>query len=115
MIKEYITERLSLKRRKQLRRFMLNILSIGKRGNLNKLGKLYETDKIGVHNYTTHYMTHFRKYRFKRIKLFEIGVGGHDNPMEGGKSLRMWKKYFPFGEIYGLDIYDKSAFREKRI
>lgn len=27
----------------------------------------------------------------------------------------MWKKYFPFCDIYAIDIYDKSALQEKRI
>jgi hypothetical protein len=29
--------------------------------------------------------------------------------------LRMWKRYFPFGKIFSLDIYDKSQFEESRI
>ena len=27
----------------------------------------------------------------------------------------MWKKYFPFGNIYSFDIYDKSQLQENRI
>jgi len=27
----------------------------------------------------------------------------------------MWKKYFPSGNIYSIDIYDKSALQEERI
>lgn len=27
----------------------------------------------------------------------------------------MWKKYFPFGSIYSVDIYDKSRLQESRI
>ena len=27
----------------------------------------------------------------------------------------MWKKYFPFGRIYSIDIYDKSKLQENRI
>lgn len=45
----------------------------------------------------------------------EIGVGGYSNPRSGGHSLRMWKHYFKKGEIFGLDIYDKSALEEDRI
>jgi demethylmacrocin O-methyltransferase len=42
-------------------------------------------------------------------------VGGYDNPKLGGESLRMWKKYFPFGTIYSIDIFDKSFHEENRI
>ena len=51
----------------------------------------------------------------ERINLLEIGVGGYENPHLGGKSLRMWKKYFPFGNIFSIDIYDKSSLQENRI
>lgn len=27
----------------------------------------------------------------------------------------MWKKFFPFGKIFSLDIYDKSSLQENRI
>lgn len=27
----------------------------------------------------------------------------------------MWKKYFPFANIYDIDIYDKSQLQESRI
>jgi demethylmacrocin O-methyltransferase len=84
-------------------------------GNLNILAIVFATDKNGGHHYTQHYQKHFKKYRFKRIKLLEIGVGGYDDPHEGGASLRMWRKYFPFGKIFSLDIFDKSALQEKRI
>ncbi|KAA6351166.1 Mycinamicin VI 2''-O-methyltransferase [termite gut metagenome] len=99
----------------KLRNFFQNILSFGIRKNLNQLGRIYGTDKIGSHYYTPHYMTHLKKFRHKKINLFEIGVGGYEKPYEGGKSLRMWKKYFPFGRIFSIDIYDKSAIQEKRI
>ena len=60
-------------------------------------------------------MTHLKKFRFNKINLLEIGVGGYKNPLGGGHSLRMWKKYFPFGRIFSLDIYDKSSLQENRI
>ncbi|MCX6334920.1 MAG: class I SAM-dependent methyltransferase [Bacteroidia bacterium] len=79
------------------------------------LAKIYKTDKCGKHNYTGHYSSHFKKFRFKRIKLFEIGAGGYQNPDIGGNSLRMWKRYFIFGKIFSLDIFEKSQFEEHRI
>lgn len=83
--------------------------------NLDELAKIYLTDKGIGHSYTSHYQLHFKKFKFKRINLLEIGVGGYDNPLLGGNSLRMWKKYFPFGNIFSVDIYDKSRLQEKRI
>jgi len=84
-------------------------------GNLTKLAILYGTDKWGLHYYTPHYESHLKKFRHKKISLLEIGVGGYDNPHKGGNSLRMWKRYFPFGKIFSLDIYDKSPQEERRI
>jgi demethylmacrocin O-methyltransferase len=89
-------------------------------GNLNVLALVFRTDKNSGHSYIQHYYTqhyskHFKKFRLKKIKLFEIGVGGYEDPEYGGHSLRMWKKYFPFGKIFSLDIYDKSKLQENRI
>jgi hypothetical protein len=83
--------------------------------DLDELGRIYGSDKIGTHYYTQHYKLHFEKYREKKLNLLEIGVGGYEKPFSGGKSLRMWKKYFPSGNIYSIDIYDKSALQEERI
>ena len=87
----------------------------GHENNLDKLGEIYRTDKIGTHFYTQHYSSHFDRFRNKDINLLEIGVGGYDKPHKGGKSLRMWKKYFPEAQIYSIDIHDKSAHEENRI
>ena len=83
--------------------------------DLNKLGIIYGTDKIAGHSYTKHYMRHLKKFKYKKINLLEIGVGGYKNPNSGGQSLRMWKRYFLFGKIFSLDIYDKSSLQENRI
>ena len=83
--------------------------------SLTKLAQIYNTDKWGTHFYTPHYQRHFSKFKYKSIRLLEIGVGGYDDPEIGGESLRMWKRYFPFGRIYALDIYDKSLQEESRI
>ena len=115
MIKEFLEEKLDDRQKCRLRRCVNNIQAIGSGADLNKLGKIYKTDKWGAHNYTTHYQLHLERFRFKRINLLEIGVGGYDNPYHGGNSLRMWKKYFPFGKIYSIDIYDKSYLQERRI
>jgi demethylmacrocin O-methyltransferase len=100
---------------KLIKAIYLFILSIPFGWNLNMLARIYKSDKWGKHHYTEHYSKHFRKLRFKRIRLFEIGAGGYHYPGAGGNSLRMWKRYFPFGRIFSLDIYDKSFLDERRI
>jgi demethylmacrocin O-methyltransferase len=87
----------------------------GKGRDLTALGQIFETDKAVAHNYTPHYMTHLGKFRRRKIKLLEIGVGGYANPAGGGHSLQMWKRYFPFARITAIDIYDKSALEERRV
>lgn len=115
MIKQYLKNKLSTSDKRRFLNFIHDIKAIGSLGNLDKLGKIYGTDKVGSHHYTQHYMSHFKKFRYKPINLLEIGVGGYENPYYGGQSLRMWKRYFPLGKIFSLDIYDKSSLQEKRI
>lgn len=82
--------------------------------NLDRLADLHKTDKGSGHGYTKVYGRFLRPYKFRPVRLLEIGVGGH-GPTEGGASLRMWKNYFPFGKIYALDLYDKSPLQEPGI
>jgi hypothetical protein len=82
---------------------------------LNRLARIFGTDKWGDHWYTEHYDRYFKPLRFRRLNVLEIGVGGYDLPFEGARSLRMWKAYFPKGRIVGIDIQDKTAWRERRI
>ncbi|MCK4782633.1 MAG: hypothetical protein KAV87_02700 [Desulfobacteraceae bacterium] len=49
------------------------------------------------------------------MRILEIGVGGYSNPKVGGASLRMWKKFFPRSQIFGIDFFDKSSLEESRI
>lgn len=79
------------------------------------LATLYGSDKWGHHWYAQHYATHFAALRRRRLNLIEIGIGGYDDPTAGGASLRMWKRYFPRGAIFGIDLHDKSALQERRI
>lgn len=86
------------------------------RPNLTRLAKHFKTDKWGRdHKYTPHYQRHFRAWRDHPINLLEIGIGGYERDGAGGKSLRMWKAYFPNAQIFGLDIHDKSFIDEPRI
>jgi len=106
---------LSRENYKRVKSIYLRILSLPFGNNLNKLAQIYKSDKYGKHFYTIHYQHHFRKFKFKRVNLLEIGVGGYHFPDIGGNSLRMWKRYFPFGRISSIDIYDKTFFQERRI
>ena len=83
--------------------------------NLKALATVYGSDKWGVHWYAQHYEAHFAPLRQKRLNILEIGIGGYKDPEEGGRSLRMWRTYFPQSRIYGIDVYDKSLHDECRI
>jgi trans-aconitate methyltransferase len=75
---------------------------------LCELARKYETDKGGQHfrygggdadtnhNYTPVYHEMFGEHRDEVKHVLEIGV-------HAGSSLRMWKEYFPFAEIVGID------------
>ncbi len=115
MIKQILIDKLSASSKRKLRNIRNDIKSLGRGRNLNTLGEIYGSDKSIGHYYTKDYMTHFKAFKYKRIKLLEIGVGGYDNPNLGGESLRMWKKYFPFGLIFSIDIFDKSLLQENRV
>lgn len=83
--------------------------------DLNLLAYLFETDKYGYHNYIPFYQRHFAPLREKALNILEIGVGGDDTSSSGGRSLRMWKRYFPKSNIFGIDIHDKTGIEEARI
>jgi hypothetical protein len=122
-LKRYLSSSLTPEQRKELKKFLtfrfrgiqdyFYQVFIG--SDLNALADVYDTDKWGSHFYTQHYETHFAPLRRKKINILEIGIGGYDNPEEGGGSLRMWRSYFPNARIFGIDIHDKSCHDERRI
>lgn len=61
------------------------------------------------------YDRYFEKKRNEKLKILEIGIGGHLNPHLGGSSLRALSKFFKNSQIVGLDIVDKSPHQRKRI
>jgi hypothetical protein len=85
------------------------------RATLADLAKKHGTDKWGVHRYAQHYDRFLAHLRDEPINLLEIGVGGYSDPRKGGRSLRMWKEYFPRAKVFGMDIHDKSQLEEDRI
>jgi len=115
MISELIKNNTTAQQRVLMANKLKSIKAVFSRGNLNKLATIHGSDKWGAHWYTQHYNFHFAAIRKRKMKVFEIGVGGYDSPYMGGNSLRMWKDYFPNSRIYSLDIYDKSPLNEPRI
>ncbi len=92
-----------------------SLLSKGHHEDLNKLAEIFKTDKAGLHHYTPHYNSHFQRFKDKKVNILEIGVGSYHKKYKGGNSLRMWKEYFQKGNIYAIDIHDKSPLQENRI
>jgi hypothetical protein len=77
---------------------------------LNELGIKYGTDKAG-HGYLDVYELYLGPDRLdERIKnVLEIGV-------HLGASVKMWKEYFPYAEIHGIDnVPQKKEYEEDRI
>jgi hypothetical protein len=68
----------------------------------------YKSDKHmpGKHLYGPAYGEFLKPYRYRRIKILEIGIGGYADSL-GGNSLLAWQAYFPFARIVGCDIQDK--------
>lgn len=114
MIKN-IVDGLSFKKRRKVIRHFNRLKTFAKTHDLNFLATVFKTDKWGKHFYTPHYFFHFNKFKSKKIKLLEIGIGGYENPQQGGGSLRMWERFFDRALIYGIDIYDKTQLEEGRI
>lgn len=65
---------------------------------LNDLGLKHGTDKAsGSHDYLRWYETFLAPLRKQHIHFVEMGVGS-------GASLAMWRDYFMYGHIVGMDI-----------
>ena len=62
---------------------------------LHELGT--KTDKSYAHNYLTVYEGLFEPIRHTSSKVLELGIFL-------GDSHRMWRDYFPYATIYGIDI-----------
>ena len=75
------------------------------------------------HNYTSLYYQLLKKYKNKKIYLFEMGIGT-TNPMisanmglkgKPGASLRAWKEFLKKASIFSADIDSSILFEESRI
>jgi len=113
---------------------LLDIWKIPNFINVNKITPLCEvmvnkgTDKAmysgkSKHNYTPIYHAFFNKLRNKKIRLLEVGIGTNNINIDSnmgpdgkpGASLKGWKEYFEFGEIFGADLDEAILFEEDRI
>ena len=97
------------------KRSIANVLAVFVFYNLKALAKVYKPSKGKVYDFYTLYTKHLKRFRFKKIRLLEIGVGGYEDPERGGASLRMWRSFFPFSRVFAIDINDKSPHEERRI
>jgi cephalosporin hydroxylase len=113
--REFLVGKIPLTWKPVLKKILLSFQTLIYRNDLIMLAKLFGTDKWGGHWYAAHYQKYFSQWRHKKLNLFEIGVGGYDNPNFGGQSLRMWKTYFSKSNIYSIDIHDKKNLQENRI
>jgi hypothetical protein len=77
------------------------------------LNKRFQTDKC-IHGYDDFYTDIFRGIRFKKLKILEIGIGGHVEENFLGGSLLLWNSFCPRSQIYGIDLSRKSLFNKFR-
>jgi mycinamicin biosynthesis methyltransferase MycE-like protein len=83
--------------------------------DLGALSVAYGSDKwASFHWYTAHYQREFAPYRDRPVRILEIGIGGFSGEL-GGASLKVWKKYFHRGTVFGLDLFDKSELNQPRL
>jgi hypothetical protein len=81
--------------------------------DITRLAQIYGTDKWKT-GFAALYGRRLAGARRRIRTVLEIGVGGAEKPDAGGGSLRMWKRYLPHAQIYGIDIHAKNI-REPRI
>jgi hypothetical protein len=100
--------------------------------SLDILSKQYGLDKsisTGCHNYIPGYTKLFQNIRYDVKNLLEIGIGSLENGQMGGinglvatnygyssgNSLKCWSDYFPYANIYGIDIYSHPELNYNKI
>lgn len=73
---------------------------------LGTIGLKYGTDKVNTHGYHIFYHDALKHLCDKKFNMMEIGVAGFN-------SVDMWKEYFPFTKVYGIDI--NSQYKDERL
>ena len=77
----------------------------------------------GWHNYTVYYNSIFNKIKDEKLRVFELGLGTHNENILShmsknftpGGSLYGWCEYFPNALIFGADIDREILFQTNRI
>ena len=67
---------------------------------LRDLFNRYNCDKGSKHNYERVYEQFFEPLKDKEINILEVGI-------YYGRSLQVWKEYFPKAQIYGIDTFQR--------
>lgn len=76
---------------------------------LDELALRHGTDKSSAsHNYTAVYQPLLEPLRDNPISLLELGWGGHEDPLAGGNSARMWAEYFHRGIVSVVELEPKT-------
>jgi hypothetical protein len=95
--------------------------------SLDELSRTYVLDKhisTSWHNYIPIYTQLFEPIRNMPLHILEIGIGvvehgqmihTKDQGYKTGNSLRCWRDYFPYGNVYGVDIHPVCMSHEPRI
>ena len=80
-----------------------------------RLLQFFRSDKHmpGWHHYGHTYGALFRRFKYRRVKLLEIGIGGYQASL-GGHSLLAWQAFFPRGTVVAGDIVPKQALGGRR-
>jgi hypothetical protein len=73
-----------------------------------EIGLKHGCDKVSSHKYYELYPNIFEKFKNEDINLFEIGV------LEG-KSLKVWKEFYPNCCVFGLDIENEIFSEDVKI
>lgn len=89
-------------------------LRLGSLLRLTTASRLYGGTDKASHGYTDLYHEAFRKRRYGRNLVLEIGVGGYESASPSG-SLRLWRDYFPRSTVVGFDLYDKRVELGRRV
>jgi hypothetical protein len=81
------------------------LIQIGRRNKCDKISKSHPK----THHYLRDiYPPYFEPLQNETLKILEIGV-------KFGGSLRTWRDFFPYAQIYGIEIQERLAFEEERI
>jgi hypothetical protein len=67
----------------------------------------------GWHSYGHTYGALLRRWKYRPVKLLEIGIGGYRGSL-GGRSLLAWQAFFRFGTIVAADIVPKQDLGDAR-